>query len=44
MVWACDDKRVALRIKEGYGNEGTGGRKRGRPKRRWLDKVNNDIK
>ena len=31
-------------MKEGDGNVGTGRRKRGRPKRRWLDKVKDDIK
>ena len=46
MVWACDEKRRTLRRKEGYGrpNESTGRRKRGRHKRRWLDKVKDDIK
>ena len=45
VVWACDEKRGTLRRKEGDGNESTGGgRKRGRPKRRWLDKVKDDIK
>ena len=42
MVLECDEKRGALRRKEGDGNESTG--KIGRPKRRWLDKVKNDIK
>ena len=42
MVWACDEKRGALRRKEGDRNESTG--KRERPKRRWLDKVKDDIK
>ena len=44
MVWACYAKRGTLRRKEGDGNESTGGRKRGRPKRRWLDKVKDDTK
>ena len=44
MVWACDEKRGALRRKEGGGNESTGRRKRGRPKRRWLDRMRDDIK
>ena len=43
MVWACDAKRGTLRRKEGYGNESTGRRKRGIPKRRWLDKIKDDI-
>ena len=34
-----------MRIKEHYvGSESTGERKRGRPKRRWSDKVKDDIK
>ena len=44
VVWACDEKRGTLRRKDGDGSESTGGRKRGRPKRRWLDKVKDDIK
>ena len=45
MVWACDEKRGVLRRKEGDGNEKVQGRrKRGRPKRRWLDRVRDDIK
>ena len=44
MVWACDAKRGTLRRKDGDGNEVQGRRKRGRPKRRWLDKVKDDIK
>ena len=46
MVRACDEKRGAQRRKEGDGNESTEDtvRKRGIPKRRWLDKVKDDIK
>ena len=44
MVWACYEKRGALCRKAGDGNESTGRRKRGRPKRRWLDRVRGDIK
>ena len=46
MVWACDEKRGTQRIyrKEGNGKKVQGRRKRGRPKRRWLDKVKDDIK
>ena len=40
MVWACDEKIVALRRKDGDGRR----RKRGRPKSRWLDRVRDDIK
>ena len=43
VVWACDE-RGSLRRKEGDGNEGTGEKEeRGRPKRRWLDKVKDDT-
>ena len=44
VVWACDQKRGTLCRKECDCNECTGRRKRGRPKRRWLDKVKDDIK
>ncbi len=44
MVWACYEKRGALCRKAGDGNESTGRRKRGRPKRRWLDRVKDGIK
>ena len=45
MVWACDEKRGTLCRKEGDDNESTGEKEaRGRPKRRWLDKVKDDIK
>ena len=43
----CDEKRGTLRRKEGDANEKyalKGRRNRGRPKRRWLDKVKDDIK
>ena len=43
MVWTYD-KRGALRRKEGDGNESTREKKRERPRRRWLDKVKDDIK
>ena len=43
MVWACDAKSGTLRRKEGDGNESTE-EKEERPKRRWLDKVKDDIK
>ena len=41
MVWACDEKRGALRRKEG---EMQGRRKRGRRRRGWLNSVRDDIK
>ena len=44
MVWACYEKRGTLRRNEGDDNESKGIRKRGRPKRRCLDKVKYDIK
>ena len=45
VVWGCDEQRGTLRRKEGDGNESRPlqGRK-GRPKRRWLDTVKDDIK
>ena len=43
MVWACDEKIRALRRKQGYVNESTGRRTRGRPNRRWLGRVRDDI-
>ena len=47
MVWACNEKRGALKRKEGNGNESRilqGRRKRERPKKRWFVKVKDDIK
>ena len=44
MIWTCDEKRGTLRRKEGLKMEVQGRRKRGRPNRRWLDKVKDDIK
>ena len=44
LVWACDAKRGTLRRKKGDGNEITGEKEERRPKRRWLDKVMDDIK
>ena len=42
MVWACTEKRIRI------GNsvmamEVPGKRRRGRPKRRWLDSIRNDL-
>ena len=41
MVWTCDEKRGTLcrRVMQVQRR-----RKRGRPKRRWLEKVKDDIK
>ena len=44
VAWACEEKRGTLRRKEGGEMKVQGRRKRGRPKRRWLDKVKDDIK
>ena len=44
MLWACDEKRVTLRRKEAMIMKVQGRRKRGRPTRRWFDKVKNYIK
>ena len=44
MVWACDEKRGTLRMKEAMEMKVQGRRKRERPKRRWLVKVKDDIK
>ena len=44
---ACDEKRGTLRRKEGDGKfemKVQGRRKRGWPKRRWLDRARGDIK
>ena len=43
MVCACDAKRGTLHWKEGDGNESTREKEERRPKRRWLDRVNDDI-
>ena len=43
VVWACDAKRRTLRRKEGDGNGSTRKKEELRPKRRWLDKVKDDI-
>ena len=42
MVWACDEKRGALRRKEGDGNEST--REKEEMKAYWLDRMRDDIK
>ena len=44
MVWACDQKTGTIRRKGAMEMKVQGRRKRGRPKRRWLDRVRDDIK
>ena len=44
MVWACDDKRGALRTNEGDGNESTREKEEMKTFTRWLDKEKDDIK
>ena len=46
VIWACDEKRVTLHHvgMMAMVMNVQGRRKRGRPTRRWLDKVNDDIK
>ena len=45
MVWACDEKRGTLYVgRRAMEMKVQGRRKRGRHKRRWLDKVKDDIK
>ena len=45
MVWAYDEKRGTLYVgRRAMAMKVQGRRKRGRPKRRWLDNVNDDIK
>ena len=44
VVWACEERRGALRRNDGMEIKVQGRRKRGKPKRRWLDKVKDDIK
>ena len=44
MVRSCDAKRGTLRRRSAMVMKVQGRRKRGRHKRRWLDKVKDDIK
>ena len=44
VVWACVEKRGAVRRKEGNGKLKQWRKKRRRPNRRWIDKVKDDIK
>ena len=41
MVWACIEKRIEYIGKRM--TEVPGERRRGRPKRMWLDNINNDL-
>ena len=44
MVWAYIEKRRRIRIgKRVMAMEVPGNRRRGRPKRRWLDNIKNDL-
>ena len=44
VMWACDGKRGAVRRKWTMEMKVQGKRQRQIPKRRWLDKVKDDIK
>ena len=44
VVWTCDEKKGALRGKERYRWKYKGDRRKKKPKRKWLDKVRDDIK
>ena len=45
VVWACDGREEHyIHRKDGDGNGTTRMRKTGRPKRRWLDRVRDDIR
>ena len=43
MVWACIEKRRRIGRQESVGVEVPGKRSRGRPKRRWLDNIKDDL-
>ena len=43
MVGACDEK-IRVRRKEGDGIEVQGSGRRGRPKKRWVDCVKDDLR
>ena len=43
MVWACTEKRSRVRRQACDGDGGAGERRRGSPKRRWLDSIRNDL-
>ena len=42
-LWACIQKGKIIRRQESDADAGAGERKRGRPKRRWLDNIKNDL-
>ena len=44
VVWACDEKRGALRRKRAMEMKAHWRRTRGRPRRRWSDRVTDYIK
>ena len=44
MVRACDEKGVEYVGKRATGIEMQGSRRRGRPKKRWADCVNDDMR
>ena len=44
MVWVCGEKRGHYVGRRAMEMKVQGRRKRGRPMRRWLDKVKDDIK
>ena len=43
MVRACDAKTGGLSCRKGDGNGSTQGRSKRRPKRRWLNKIKDNI-
>ena len=42
MVWACIEKKRRMCGQKSDGDGGAG-KRRGRPKRRWLDNIRNDL-
>ena len=43
VVWACFEKRIGIRRQESDGDGGAGKKRRCIPKRRWLDRIRNDL-
>ena len=43
MVWARIEKRRRIRRQESDGDGGLGKIRRGRPERRWLENIRNDL-